>query len=151
MLVLCDVYELLDKPIGLSTASSVNVVQNPALRFEWPSLMLFNNSLCKKLTPEYIDNPKTAPQSFEWATGVGKLPAEYNHCIGYDDKRTDAKIVHFTQGIPCFAETEDSEYAKEWKEEFDMCRASVMWSEIMGNSVHAKPVLERMQRRLNAQ
>lgn len=155
MLCLCDVYEVMDLA---ESEHAVSVVKNPHMRFEWPSLMFFDNTLCGSLSAEYIDNPETAPQSFDWAFDpgigpsagnhhVGGLPAEYNHCVGYDKPRTDAKIVHFTQGIPCFPETKDSEYAKEWKDEFNMCRSSVSWAEIMGNSVHAKPVLERMARK----
>jgi len=142
MLVLCDIYELLDP---IEEDRSVHVVKNKQLRFEWPSLMVFQNDLCSKLTPEWIDDPSSAPQSFSWATyGVGELPAELNHCVGYDQPRTDAKIVHFTQGIPCFEETKDCEYAQAWLEEFNYCRASVPWKDIMGNSVHYQKVMERL-------
>ena len=145
MLCLCDIYDLLDP---IEEDRSVHVVKNKQLRFEWPSLMVFQNDLCRELTPEWIDSPTSAPQSFNWAStyGVGELPSELNHCVGYDLPRTDAKIVHFTQGIPCFEETKDSEYGPQWLDEFNSARSSVSWTEIMGNSVHAKPVLERMAR-----
>jgi hypothetical protein len=147
MLCLCDVYDL--APDRALYEYPVSVVKNPQLRFEWPSLMLFNNEKCTGLTPEYIDDPDSKPMSFDWidwVAGVGELPAEYNHCVGYDKPREDAKIVHFTQGIPCFPETKDSEYGQAWIDEFNMCRSSVSWAEIMGNSIHAKPVMERLGR-----
>ncbi len=145
MLVLCDIYELVDAAID--EEASVHVVKNPQLRFEWPSLMVFNNENCMALTPEYIQDEHSKPQSFDWANKVAGLPAEYNHCIGYDAPRSDAKIVHYTQGIPCFPETEDSEYREEWMDELNMVRASVPWIDIMGNSVHAQPVLKRRMAR----
>lgn len=142
MLVLCDIHELLE----IREGTAVCVVKNPQLRYEWPSLMVFENEFCKRLTPEYIDHRDSKPNTLDWADPIGELPAEYNHCVGYDKPRDDAKIVHFTQGIPCFPETVDSEYGYEWMAELNMVRASEPWGAIMGNSVHAKPVLERMRR-----
>jgi len=124
---------------------SVSVVKNPRLRFEWPSLMFFNNAHCKNLTLDVIE--KGEPQSLSWATSVGEIPSEWNHLIGYDKPRRDAKIVHYTQGIPCFEETKDTEYAAEWIDELKSCNSTVPWKEIMGKSVHAKPVLERLARK----
>jgi hypothetical protein len=144
MLCLADIYELLW--MCHNRLDSVSVVKNPKLRFEWPSLMFFNNAHCKKLTLEYIETG--TPQSFDWANGVGEIPAEFNHLIGYDAPRTDAKIVHYTQGIPCFAETSGTEYEAEWMAELKACNSTVSWQEIMGRSVHAKPVLERLARKV---
>jgi lipopolysaccharide biosynthesis glycosyltransferase len=138
MLLLDDIQELFALT---DDAYAVMVVKNPKLRFEWPSLMLFNNAKCGQLTPEYVDDLTVHPQAFEWGT-VGELPAEWNHCIGYDEPK-DAKLVHYTQGIPCFKETADSEYKQEWSDALKMCNATVSWTEIMGNSVHAKHVLAR--------
>lgn len=142
MLCLADVYELHEE--ARSKLSSVCVVKNK-LRFEWPSLMHFNNALCRSLTPERIET--TQPQALDWVSslsGVGELSPEWNHLVGYDAPRPDAKIVHFTQGIPCFPETRQSEYAKEWQKEYTSMNSTVSWPEIMGGSVHAKPVMERL-------
>ena len=121
---------------------SVSVVKNPKLRFEWPSVMYFNTWLCKSLTPEYIETG--APQSLEWASKIGELPKEWNHCVGYDEQNPSAKIVHFTQGIPCWPETKDCEFSKEWRDEFKYAVGTVSWAELMGNSVHAGPVMQRL-------
>jgi hypothetical protein len=141
MLVLCDIWELLDfwEPLY-----QIQCVKNERQQFEWPSLMIFSNARCKLLTPDYINNESNKVNKiWDWAE-VGALPKEYNHCIGYDDPRGDAKIVHFTQGIPCFKETVDSEYAQEWEDEMQSCLFTVPWEAIMGNSVHKKKVMERL-------
>lgn len=134
MLCLGDIAELFS--LGDSN-KSVHVVKNK-LKFEWPSLMLFNNFHCDKLSSDYVDNVLSKPQSFEWANDVGELPAEWNHIVGYDNQRTDAKLVHFTAGIPCWTETRDCEYSEEWNREAYQAVSSVSWQELMGESVHAK-------------
>lgn len=120
--------------------SSVMVVKNVE-RFEWPSLMYFNNEKCTRLTPEYIENAN--PFKFEWADKIGELPAEWNHCVGYDKPNDNAKLVHFTQGIPCFPETENSEYGAYWRRELELANMTCDWAEIMGNSVHYQRVVKR--------
>jgi len=125
---------------------AVSVVQNQ-LRFEWPSLMIFNNEKCKSLTPEYIETQQ--PQGLQWASSIGSLPPEWNHLVGYD-KPQDAKIVHFTQGIPCFPEVSGCEYTDEWMDEAQIVCSALPWEMLMGNSVHAQPVKERMKNGLKA-
>jgi len=137
MLCLADICELWK----LADESPVSVVKNPNLRFEWPSLMFFRNELCKNLTLEFIENGN--PQSLAWASKIGEFPAEWNHLVGYDKPRTDAKNVHFTQGIPCFPETKHCEYWQAWQDEIRKANGSVPWADIMGDSIHAKRVLER--------
>lgn len=119
------------------TESSVMVVKNEQ-RFEWPSLMYFNNEKCKELTPEYID--KENPFKLNWAENIGELPSEWNHLVLYDNPRDDAKLVHFTAGIPCFDETKDCEYANEWRNEFQIMNMTCGWEELMGQSRHVDKV-----------
>jgi len=126
----------------LDPAAAVSVVKNP-LHYEWPSLMVFNNALCQKLTPDYVANGN--PFSFEWAPVIGGLPSEWNHLVGYDKPRSDAKMVHFTQGIPCWPETEDCEYAEHWNRELEYAGSTVSWQSLMGDSVHAAPVMQRLK------
>lgn len=137
MLCLADVYELIDLADPLAT---VSVVKNK-LRFEWPSLMVFNNAMCTRLQPAWIDDESTAPQSLSWAKTVGELPSAFNHIVGWDEPRSDAKIVHFSQGIPCWRETQDCEYAAQWHAERKMANSTVSWEELMGRSVHREKVL----------
>lgn len=110
----------------------VMVVKNK-LRFEWGSLMLFNNARCKILTPEFVETTPT-PLALKWGT-AGDLPSEWNHCIGYDEPQK-AKLVHFTKGIPVWPETKGCEYTEEWWEDFKSTNSTVSHQELMGNSVH---------------
>lgn len=145
MLVLGDINELFQKA---DDQYAVMVVQNK-MRFEWPSLMLFNCKKCEILTPSYVEK-YGSPQDMSWAggmPGVGNLPAEWNHCSNYDSPNgAQPKLVHYTQGIPCWHETADSDFAAEWIAERDDMLRICTWKDIMAISVHAQPVLERMMR-----
>ncbi len=141
MLALGDVAELFDTP--RTGTAAVHVVKGKQ-KFEWPSLMLFENELCQMLTPEYVDLDGSRPHMFEWTSNIGELPPEWNHCVGYDEPRADAKIVHYTQGVPFWFETSQCEYSREWYEEMNDMARICSWKDIMGRSVHAKPVLEKM-------
>lgn len=143
MLCLGDVYELLSLA---DPKAAVSVVTNkdPALAYERPSMMVFNNAECRPLTLDLIERGKSF--GFGWAHTIGQLPAEWNFLVGYDQFNPEAKLVHFTQGIPCFPETKDSDFADEWMAEFKAVNSTVSWADIMGASVHCKPVLERLNR-----
>jgi hypothetical protein len=73
---------------------------------------------------------------FSWAGKVGELPKEWNHLIGYDPPNPDAKIVHFTMGVPVWKETIKSEFAQEWIDTFKRMNSTVSYEELMGRSVH---------------
>jgi len=111
----------------------VSVVKH-SRRFEWPSLMFFINEKCKRLTPELIQHG--TPQDLKWSDSVGEIEPNWNHLVGYDKPNPDAKIVHFTQGIPAFKETWDCEFGETWRKELDATRSTVSWEDIMGKSVH---------------
>lgn len=110
-------------------------------RFEWASVMLFNCAKCQILTPEYIETANALHQ-IAWAdeSEIGDLPREWNHLVGYDTERPDAKLVHYTQGVPCFPETNDSEYAKDWAEEQRWMNCAQPWEVLMGPSIHATTI-----------
>lgn len=111
-------------------------VNGAKTRFERTSVMLFYNERCRALTPSYIESG--APQSLEWAHDVYPLDSKWNHLVGYDLPRPDAKIAHFTMGIPCFEETKADEYATDWRATLAQAGGTVPWAEIMGGSVHAQ-------------
>jgi hypothetical protein len=134
VLVRADVTELLAYPLMQPTVP-VFVVQGTK-RFEWASVMVFNNRLCQTLTPKYIDNPRNSLFKFEWCSEVGALPLEWNHLVGYDAPRADAKLVHFTQGCPVWPETKDCEYSAEWWAAFRESKSTVDFQTLMGRSVH---------------
>lgn len=131
MLVTGDIAEL----FALGTEDPVCVVKNRQ-RFEWPSMMLFNNEKCQNLTPEFIESQK--PQLLEWAESIGSLPSEWNHCVGYDEPRSDPKLIHFTAGIPVWPETKDSEHAGLWQAYFMQSNSTVSHEDLMGTSVHVR-------------
>ena len=112
-------------------------------KFEWASVMLFNNALCRHVTAEFIENPANGLYDWRWCPAPGPLPKEYNHLVGYDAPNPDAKIVHYTMGIPIWNETKDCEFAEEWRDTFRRMNSSVSFNELMGRSVHV-PHLEKL-------
>lgn len=131
MIVRGDIKELFDMA---DDRYAVMVVKNRQ-RFEWPSLMLFNNAKCQALTPEYIQTGE--PNLLQWGE-VGELPKEWNHCVGYDAPNPEAKLVHYTMGIPCFEEVKALEHGDSWKQELQSAVSTVPWDAIMGKSIHAQ-------------
>ena len=74
----------------------------------WSSVILFNNSKCKALTPDYV-NTATGLElhQFKWLQGdhlIGALPAKWNHLVGEYAPNPDAALVHYTLGGPYFDE-----------------------------------------------
>ena len=118
------------------------VSKNPK-KFEWASLILFNcaHPANRVLTPDYIDDPQRCigPHTMDWLTPdlVGGLPAEWNHLVGYDAPRPDAKFVHYTQGMPVYEETTGSEYRDQWLAEHEASNTTKPWQELMARSVHS--------------
>lgn len=141
MVVTGDIVDLFKNPMY---DHAVHVMKEQP-RFEWPSAMLFNNQWCDKLTPEYIDNEKNDPFQFTWGE-VGSFPDEWNHCVGYQNPK-EAKLYHYTQGIPCWHETKGLVEDAFWEEERELLTHTVEWKELMGHSVHAKQVLRRMMQK----
>lgn len=118
------------------------LVSQNELKFEWSSAMLFNCARCQILTPKYVQTAESL-HGLKWADNIGALPPSWNHLVGYDQP-ADANLIHFTQGIPCFPETHDSEHGPLWRLLAREATSSLPWRELMGNSVHAKPVYQRL-------
>lgn len=142
MLVLCDIYDLLDY-VKLSDdiavvkhdyapKSGTKFLGNKQYAYpkkNWSSLMVMNNfsMACRSLTPEVV-NKKSGKylHRFEWIRDekrIGSIPVCYNHLVGEYNERPDAKIIHYTLGSPCFKGYEKQEYAKHWFEELEECCA----------------------------
>lgn len=92
-------------------------------RKNWSSLMVFDNTQCKALTPAYVDTASGLDlHRFNWLRGggpVGSLPLEWNWLVGEYPANPDAKIVHFTGGGPWFDAYRDVDHADEWFAERD--------------------------------
>ena len=93
--------------------------QTPYQKKNWSSMMLFNNSKCRALTPDYVNSASGLDlHQFKWLGNddlIGGIPDRWNHLVGYDPPRTDASLAHHTLGGPYFNETSDCEYAEEWR------------------------------------
>lgn len=131
----------ISKLFALADDRYAAMVSKNELKFEWASMILFNcahpSNRC--LTPQYVETAR-ALHGLQWLKDdeIGDLPREWNHLVGYDTERPDAKLVHYTQGVPAYPETADSEYAEHWKREVDAALSTQAWVTLMGNSVHAK-------------
>lgn len=119
-----------------------------AAKFEHASLMLFNCSHedNRKLTPEYIENAP-ALHGLQWTQAIGDLPKEWNHIVFYDEPRRDAKLVHYTAGVPVFKEVEGCEYSEEWGKDARFMASAQSWQQLMGNSVHVAKIQEFQKKR----
>jgi hypothetical protein len=117
------------------------------LAFERAAIMLFNcaHPDNAKLTPEFV-NTQDGLHKIGWTENIGTFPGTWHHLVGYMAENPDAKLVHFTQGVPCWQETVDSEHAPEWINMAKVAFSAQPWAELMGHSVHAKPVMERLAR-----
>lgn len=132
--VLClgDVAELLPLANG-----PVSVVKNER-RFEWASLMVFDNEKCKNLTPEFVDDPENNLFNLKWAESLDELPLEWNILVGYSKPVENPKLIHYTQGIPVWKETLNCDYSAEWHAELKDMASTCSFDELMGQSVHVK-------------
>ena len=87
----------------------------------WSSVVMFNNALCRRLTPGYVNAASGLElHQFKWLgsdADIGHLPVEWNHLVGEYAPNPDAKLVHYTLGTPCFAKYANCEYAQEWRDE----------------------------------
>lgn len=133
MLCLADISDL----FAYDDTLPVAVVNHERRPFERPSLMLFRNDQCRGMTPAFVEHQSNKLFDFAWASGIslGIDPA-WNHLVGYDEPRPDAKIVHFTQGLPIWKPTKDCEYAEAWRTEANRAFSSCSFEELMGRSVH---------------
>lgn len=132
---------------SLRDLTKAAMVVKTSLKFERASMMLLNCERCGILTPEFVETSDNL-HSLAWLPDhlVGELPPEWNYLVGYDDpaKAKDAKLIHYTQGIPAFPETKEGGLADVWAEHAKRALSTVPWRELMGNSVHAQPVMERL-------
>ena len=87
----------------------------------WTSVMLINNSKCKSLTTEYVNNASGLElHQFKWLESddlIGEIPKEWNYLAGYYPKKDDVSLIHYTDGGPYFDEYADCDYSEAWLNE----------------------------------
>lgn len=103
---------------------SIKFLGEPQSKYEkknWSSVMLFNNSKCRTLTPDYVNTASGLDlHQFKWLDSddlIGALPERWNHLVGYNPPREDAALVHYTLGGPYFLEYAHCEYSVQWRTE----------------------------------
>jgi hypothetical protein len=94
----------------------LGAIQTQYEKKNWSSLMLFNNKMCRKLTPEYVNNASGLElHQFHWVDGkIGTLDPKWNHLVGYDGYDPAPFMVHFTEGGPYFDDYRGCNYSNEW-------------------------------------
>jgi len=88
-------------------------------RKNWSSVMLWNirHPANSALTLAKLNTwAGRALHAFGWLEDqfIGDLPPEWNHLVGVNPPNPDAKLVHFTLGVPSMTGYENCEHAAEW-------------------------------------
>lgn len=88
-------------------------------RKNWSSVILWDcaSYLNRQLTPEFIDQQSGSYlHRFEWLPDdrIGSLPPEWNVLVG-EEPVTDAKLLHYTLGIPAFSHYASWDGSEQWK------------------------------------
>ena len=91
-------------------------------RKNWSSVILWNCSSWtnRKLTTDFIENATGAElHRFTWIPDdrIGELPKEWNWLPDEYGENSDAKLLHYTLGTPCFHEFAATPQASEWHRE----------------------------------
>jgi hypothetical protein len=95
-------------------------LQTTYQRKNWSSVVIFNNLQCSMLTPRQVETRSGLYlHQFHWLRDeqIGMLPGDWNHLVGVDDPNPNAKLVHFTLGMPFFHGYNECEFAGEWRAE----------------------------------
>ncbi len=107
--------------IPAETTKFHNEKQTAYGKKNWSSVMLFNNTKCRSLTPEYANTASGLElHQFKWLGNdelIGDLPSGWNHLVGYDKALKDVANVHYTSGGPYFNEFAACDYSEPWFEE----------------------------------
>lgn len=104
----------------------MGAVQTSYAKKNWSSVILFNNPKCKALTPDYVNTASGLElHQFKWLESddlIGGLPLEWNYLADYTEEHErvvkNPALVHYTIGGPFYPEYKNTEYAREWFQEF---------------------------------
>lgn len=105
-------------------------IQTAYPKKNWSSFMVFDNARCKKLTLEYVNNASGLDlHRFNWLEGdhqIAALSREWNWLVDEYEPNAQAKILHYTEGGPWFAEKRDCDHADLWLAEYDRINSSLV-------------------------
>ena len=93
-------------------------------RKNWSSFIVWNcaHPSNKGVDPKFIGDADAATlHRFLWLKDeeIGQLSTKWNWLVGeYDNPTTDIKVLHWTLGGPYFEEYSNTEFSKEWTDEF---------------------------------
>ena len=97
-------------------------IQSKYEKKNWSSVMLFNNTLCKALSQEYVQTASGLElHQFKWLESeemIGELPPEWNYLVG-EQSVVSTNIpanIHYTLGGPYFEGYEKTEYSEIWNQ-----------------------------------
>jgi hypothetical protein len=97
-------------------------VQTTYPRKNWSSFMVFNNSKCRTLTRQYVNEASGAQlHQFAWVAdkAIGTLPLTWNWLSDEYTPNPHAENIHFTLGGPWMAGHERCDHADLWLRERD--------------------------------
>lgn len=87
-------------------------------RKNWSAVMLFNNTRCRQLTPQYVNTASGRDlHQFKWLhdSEIGFIPGTWNFLVGeYDKPPSVPANIHWTIGGPWFPDYKDTDYADLW-------------------------------------
>lgn len=94
-------------------------------RKNWSSVILWNchSDANKILTPSYVQKSSGSDlHRFSWIDDnrIGELPKEWNWLDLEYEPNPDAKIIHYTIGVPCIKEYADKGMAADWHNEYNL-------------------------------
>jgi hypothetical protein len=69
---------------------------------------------------------------------------EVAHATELAPGKSHAKLIHFTQGVPAWPITADSEYSEQWDWDKQFMNSAQDWEKLMGQSVHAAKLPDGM-------
>lgn len=94
-------------------------------RKNWSSVILWNcgSATNKIITKQFVENSTGEElHRFSWINDdkIGELPMEWNWLDLEYEPNPDAKIIHYTLGIPAFHEYATGGMADEWHKEYNL-------------------------------
>jgi lipopolysaccharide biosynthesis glycosyltransferase len=88
----------------------------------WSSVMLMNCGKCTALTPNYVNTASGLElHQFKWLESeelIGELPRHWNFLVDYYKHDETAKLLHYTEGGPYYADFRNVDFAGDWFENY---------------------------------